>query len=658
MFTVRIVTPRRNLVLTLRRRTLVLLALVPVGIWFGALGLQGGVAAAEDLPTAEAARDDMVVAVGGVGRIIQAGAAAPIVTPTKAGSSAGASGSTVGSEAPADAVFPRASGQISRFLVVPGRRVITGQPLALLDDGGLAAAATRQALNDLATARLELRQKRTSDPLNGVRATPAELAAGRLGVTSAREQLARLLGRPRRADVSAAWLEVRRAEAELETLQGGTPEDRAEAIRIARRTLELAQDRLERILAPPDPADVSAATAELRKAEADLASVQRPADAPLPEEIAAARQAVTSARETLEELKAAVPPNAAQIRAAQLDLDMASAELAVLLRPPRAALPEEIAAARQAVEAARAKLARLLRPPSAVDVKTARLEVDQARAELRKLETGPSRAAMANARQAVDSARAKLAQLLGPPLQSDVTASRLDVRRARAELAVLRARGAPGSRDDIGLSQLRVEAAEIRLEIALLGRRLLTVRAPAAGTVTSLLSVPGAPVDTTTPIATVADLDRLAVNVDLSEFDVAQVRSGLEAVVSVDALGGKSFTGEVLFAAPTGSETGGVVTFPVRVTLTRARGLRPGMNVSVRITVAERSGVVQVPLEAVSQDEDEPTVTVIDASGEASQRSVTLGLANNKSVEIVKGLREGERVVLTESQAPAEEGEE
>ena len=658
MFTVRIVTSRRTLVLTLRRQTLVLLALVPVGIWFGVWALQGGAAAAEDLPTAEAARDDMVVSVGGVGRIIQARAGAPIVTPTTAGSSAAASGSTAGSEAPADAVFARASGQISRFLVVPGSRVITGQPLALLDDGGLAAAATRQALNDLATVRLELRQKRTSDPLNGVRAAPAELAAGRLAVTSALERLARLLGRPRRADVSTAWLEVRRAEADLETLKGGTPDDRAEAIRIARRNLELAQDRLERTLAPADPADVSAATAELRKTEADLASLLRPADAPLPEEIAAARQAVTSARETLEELKAEVPPNAAQIRAAQLDLDRAIAELAVLLRPPRAALPEEIAAARQAVEAARAKLARLLRPSTAVDVRTARLEIDRARAELRKLEAGPSRAALANARQAVNSARAKLAQLLGPPLQSDVTASRLDVRRARAELAMLRARGAPGSRDDIALAQLRVEAAEIRLEIARLGRRLLTVRAPAAGTVTSLLSVPGAPVDTTTPIATVADLDRLAVNVDLSEFDVAQVRSGLEAVVSVDALGGESFPGKVLYAAPTGSETGGVVTFPVRLALTRARGLRPGMNVSVRITVAERSDVVQVPLEAVSQDEDEPTVTVIDASGEESLRSVTLGLANNKSVEIVKGLREGERVVLAESQAPAEEGEE
>jgi RND family efflux transporter MFP subunit len=193
--------------------------------------------------------------------------------------------------------------------------------------------------------------------------------------------------------------------------------------------------------------------------------------------------------------------------------------------------------------------------------------------------------------------------------------------------------------------------------MARINKRLLTVRAPSPGTVTGLLTTRGAPVDTTTPIATVADLGRLAVSVDLSEFDVAQVRRGLTAEVNVDALGGKTFPGIVLFAAPTGSDSGGVVTFPVRVGLSRTAGLRPGMNVSVRILVAERSDVLQVPLEAVSREEDEPTVTVLTESGEETSRTVKVGLANNEAIQIVKGLRAGERVVLPEV-APAEEGEE
>jgi HlyD family secretion protein len=640
------------------RRTLALLGVVPVAIVAVIWGLQGGSAAAEDAPAATATSEDLVVSVGGVGRIVQATAARPIATPSPAsGSGTAASGST-SAEAPPDSVFPRTSGRVSKFLVGPGDLVVSGEPLALLDDGGAAASGVRQAQNDLATALVELRQKRTSDPLTGIPATPAELTAGRSAVASAVRKLTQLLSPARAADVSAAWLDVRRAEADLETLRGGSPAQRAQAIRIARQTAAVAQDQLDRALAPADPADVSAARAELRKAEADLALLLRPPDTPLPEEIAAAQRAVTVARAVLEDAEAAVPPDEVAIRDAQLALDRARAELAVLQRPPKGPLAEEVDSARQTVEAARVKLEKLLAPPNPTDARAARLELERALAEVRKLETGPSEAALAAARQAVEAARAKLTQLLGPPLRADVATSRLDVRRAQAELSVLLTRGGPATSDDISLSRLRVDAARIRLALARINQRLLTVRAPRSGTVTSLLTTVGAPVDNTTPVATVADLDRLEVNVDLSEFDVAQVRRGLKTTVNVDALGGKSIPGVVLFAAPTGSDNGsGVVTFPVRVGLSSAAGLRPGMNVSVRIVVARRSDVVQVPLEAVSREEDEPTVTILDESGEESTRIVKIGLSNNEAIQIVRGLRAGERVVLPEV-APAEEGEE
>ena len=476
-------------------------------------------------------------------------------------------------------------------------------------------------------------------------------------MNSAVQKLTGLLSAPLAADVSAAWLEVRRAEADLETLRGGSPAQRAEALRLARQAAAVAQDQLDRTLAPSDPADVSAATAELRKAEAELALLLRPPDTPLPEEIAAAQRAVTVARADLAEAEAAVPPDEVAIRNAQLALDRARAELAVLQRPPKGPLAEEVSSARQTVEAARAKLENLLAPPNPADARAARLELERSLVEVRKLETGPSKASLAAARQAVDAARAKLTQLLGTPLRADVAASRLDIRRAEAELSVLQTRGGPGTTNDISLSRLKVDAARIRLALARMNRRLLTVRAPSSGTVTGLLTTLGAPVDTTTPIATVADLGRLAVSVDLSEFDVAQVRRGLKAEVSVDALGGRTFPGVVLFAAPTGSDSGGVVTFPIRVGLSRTAGLRPGMNVSVRILVAQRSDVLQVPLEAVSREEDEPTVTILTESGEETTRPVEVGLANNEAIQIVEGLRAGERVVLPEV-APAEEGEE
>jgi HlyD family secretion protein len=307
------------------------------------------------------------------------------------------------------------------------------------------------------------------------------------------------------------------------------------------------------------------------------------------------------------------------------------------------------------VATARAKLAKILRPGGSPDAKLARAEVEKARAELRKLQAGPSRAALANARAAVEAAEAKLNQLLGPPLRADVAVARLEVRKAQADLSLLKTRGAPGTPDDIGLAQLRVDAAEIQLETAQMALRLLKVRAPSGGTVTALHSVPGAPVDTTTPIASVSDLARLAVSINLSEFDVAQVRRGLKAQVSVDALGGETKAGRVLYAAAAGVESNGIVNFPVQVALDEIEDLKPGMNVSVTIVVAKKSDVLQVPLEAVNQEGEEPTVTVFDSAGEPTTRTVQLGLANNKSVEILKGLREGERVELLTVEAAEEE---
>jgi len=595
---------------TVRRRgrglsLLAVVALVVAGVSITVGLLQSSPAASQTTDAvAEATPGDVVVTVGGVGRIVESGLASDIAVPSSSGASAGAAASATATPPgamSATAVFPQTSGRVVRFLVRPGERVAAGQPLALLDDRGSAATAIAQARNDVATTRVELTQKRTSDPLKGLPATPAELAAARGAVRAARLRLERLAQGPRPGDVSAARLELRRAEADLETLLGGTPEARAEAISLAQRNVDLAQQRLNRVLAPPSAADVATAQAEVRKAESDLA---------------------------------------------------------LLLRAGSGALPAEITSARAALDAARSRLERLLAPPNPADVTAAQLDVERAKADLRRLQLGPSPTALAAARQAVVSARAKLAQLVGPPLRSDVASARLDVLKAEADLAVLRARGGPASSIDIALTRLKVVGAQLRLATARLARPLLTVRAPSGGTVTGLLTVVGAPVDPLTPIASVADLDRLAVNVDLSEFDVAQVKPGLPAVVSVDAFGGKSVPGKVQFAALTGTNTGGVVTFPVRVGIAHERGLRPGMNVSVRIIVAKREDVVQVPVEAVSRDEeDHAIVNVMGPNGETTPRVVTLGLSSSKNVEIVKGLRAGEHVALPETQGQGQEEE-
>jgi RND family efflux transporter MFP subunit len=565
-----------------------------IGIGATAAGC-GGTSASTETPSVVATRGPLVLQVGGIGRIVQVGQSAT------ASSTSGSQGSgSTAAETPGFTVYARTSGNIQQLFAAPGKKVRAGQALAVLDDGGVAAAAISQAENDLAAAQVELRQKRTSDPLKGIPPTAAELAAARLAVTSARARLQRLQSPPRKADLQAARLDVERAEADLETLRGGSSAARADALLLARQNVQLAQARLDRIQAPPRAADVAAAQADVRRTEAELAAQS--------------------------------------------------------FRTDRPALPSEIAAARAAVDAARARLAQVQAPADSSDVTAAQLELERARADLRRLEAGPSPQGLQAALQAVAAAKARLAQLLSPPLASDVTAARLDVRRAQADLAVLQARSGPSSATDIALARLKVQAAEARLASARQAARPLTVRSPYAGTVTALLTSLGARVDPSLPIVTLADLDRLEASVDLSEFDVAQVEPGQKASISVDALGGETFPGKVLFAALSGTSSAGVVTFPVRVSILDAEDLKPGMNVGVKITVDRRNNVVQVPIDAVTVDDaDRATVQVLDEAGEPTVRKVVLGLETTKNVEIVKGLKAGERVVLAESGGGAEE---
>ena len=79
------------------------------------------------------------------------------------------------------------------------------------------------------------------------------------------------------------------------------------------------------------------------------------------------------------------------------------------------------------------------------------------------------------------------------------------------------------------------------------------------------------------------------------------------------------------------------------------------MNVSVEIIVEERTNVLQVPLEAITtDDEDNSSVTVMRRDGETVVRSVKLGLTNNSHAEVIEGLFVGEKVVLAEPEAGEE----
>ena len=79
-----------------------------------------------------------------------------------------------------------------------------------------------------------------------------------------------------------------------------------------------------------------------------------------------------------------------------------------------------------------------------------------------------------------------------------------------------------------------------------------------------------------------------------------------------------------------------------------AKSIVPGMACKVKLTAYLKKDALTVPANAVMTDEldDQPYVYVLGKDGKSAKRAVTVGEKTDKAAEIVKGLAEGEQVLL------------
>lgn len=172
-----------------------------------------------------------------------------------------------------------------------------------------------------------------------------------------------------------------------------------------------------------------------------------------------------------------------------------------------------------------------------------------------------------------------------------------------------------------------------------------TLTAPVDGTVTGVNVVEGlvAP----SGDAVVIDTTALEVTADVVESDLASMAIGQTATVSISAVD-VDVTGTVTAIAPTttGSTTGGVVSYPVTVSLDDVpAAVRPGMTADITITIDSAKNVLAVPSTALRGGNGAYTVLVLGADGEPSAQSVEVGLIASDLAEITSGLTEGQQVV-------------
>lgn len=146
------------------------------------------------------------------------------------------------------------------------------------------------------------------------------------------------------------------------------------------------------------------------------------------------------------------------------------------------------------------------------------------------------------------------------------------------------------------------------------------------------------------------DLSNLQIKVMMAEVDMTRVKVGETVMIDLDALTGKMYHGEVTSIGPVGTVMSGVVNYPVIVTISNPESsIRPGMTANVAVQVDRRVSVLLLPTRAVRTQGSQKIVTV-ERDGQSVQVPVGTGLSNDNQVEITSGLKEGDIVVMNQTQ--------
>jgi len=139
----------------------------------------------------------------------------------------------------------------------------------------------------------------------------------------------------------------------------------------------------------------------------------------------------------------------------------------------------------------------------------------------------------------------------------------------------------------------------------------------------------------------------MSINTQVSDLDVNHVQQGATVEVTVDALPGKTFEGTVerLYQY---NENGKVI-YNVNISVIGGEGLRPGMNTNCFIDAGESLDTLLVPIEAVFEEDFKQKVEVLKEDGTVEAVEIEIGLMNDRFVEVLSGLEEGQQVVTGSS---------
>lgn len=321
---------------------------------------------------------------------------------------------------------------------------------------------------------------------------------------------------------------------------------------------------------------------------------------------------------------------------------------------------------------------------SALDRSSANLNSQRAQLEQVKARFEQSKAQYVRAKADYDRQEKLFGQKAISKAEMDLATANLNAAKADLDAAT----------KNIEAARFGVQGAEASVKEASENLSFTSIYAPMGGTISKLNIEKGERVVGTAQMAgtemmRIADLSRMEVRVDVNENDIVRVSTGDTAIVEVDAYPDKKFKGIVTLIGNSakqevGASADAITEFEVRIlmlsesykeliTPARRYPFRPGMTANVEIITERKSGIITVPLAAVTTrtdmdlgkaenesqttntnnaESDKPKskeqpkeVVFVHNNGTVKLVEVKTGISDFDNIEILSGLKEGDEVV-------------
>ena len=247
--------------------------------------------------------------------------------------------------------------------------------------------------------------------------------------------------------------------------------------------------------------------------------------------------------------------------------------------------------------------------------------------------------------------RAQRAQALAERNLAQVTLAR---QQALAKTQAISKQELAVKQAQIGTIDAQIKRNQASLDTAKTNLDYTQIVAPMAGEVTQITTLQGQTViaaQQAPNILTLADMSTMLVKAQVSEADVIHLKPGQNAWFTVLGDPQTRYEGVLKDILPTPEKVNDAIFYYARFEVPNPQGvLRLDMTAQVHIQLTGVKNVLTIPLSALGESAGDNRYKVkVLRNGETREREVVIGARNDTDVVVVKGLEEGEEVVISEN---------